>query len=272
MLEQDWLTLGAPALAGSLQQTPATGEHSEPALIAHRGCARENPENTIRAIETTSTVADAVEVDVRRCKTGELVVLHDERLDRLTTEHGRVDQTPCDTVMDLEVGDSGETIPLLKEVFEAVPSAVTLVLDVKEPGLVGDILTLNSEYDHELLLSSFHPPILEEIRTTDPAASTAYIVRESTVNRLFRPALPGLPSWLYAPEDVPGLIEKTVALDCEAIHPRYELCLQTDLVQQAHEADLRVAPWTITTRREFDALQAVGVDAVISDICTGVRR
>lgn len=272
MLEQDWATLGVSALAGRLQPTPVAGEHPEPELIAHRGCAGENPENTIQAVETASTVADAVEVDVRRCKTGELVVLHDERLDRLTTEHGRVDQTPRDTVLGLQIGDSGETIPPLRDVFEAVPSGVNLVLDVKESGLVGDILTLHSEYDHELLLSSFHPPILEEIRTTDPAVSTAYIVRESTVNRLFRPALPGLPSWLYAPEDIPGLIEKTVALDCDAIHPRYELCLQTDLVHRAHEADIRVAPWTITTRREFDALQAVGVDAVISDICTGIRR
>lgn len=58
---------------------------------------------------------------------------------------------------------------------------------------------------------------------------------------------------MYGPEDVAG-----------AIHPRYEPCLQTDLVANAHDAGLRVEPWTVTTNREVGALRAVGVDGIPS--------
>lgn len=248
------------------------GQRSTPALVAHRGCATENPENTIKAFEAAATVVDAVEIDVRRCSTGELVIFHDARLDRLTTARGRLDQTPRDTVLELVVAGSGETIPSLEAVFEAVPDDVDLVLDLKEPGLANDILARHTEFDHELHLSSFHPAILEEIRQTDPTAPTAYIVEESTPNRLLRPLVPGAPAWLYLPENVPGMIDQALDLDCDAIHPRYELCLQTDLVERAHDAGLRVRPWTTKTQREYDALHEADVDAVISDICTGLER
>lgn len=174
----------------------------KPALIGHRGCAGEYPENTIEAIEAATAVVDGIEVDVRRCETGELVVFHDETLDRLTTETGPVNQTPCEVVLDLEVGDSGESIPTLEDVFEVVPPDVTLLLDVKESGIAGDALALHAEYDHELILSASMPSILTEIRDVDSTVPTAYVVRESTANRLFRPGVPGLPSWMYLPEDV----------------------------------------------------------------------
>ena len=249
-----------------------TGERRRPVLIAHRGCAAENPENTIRAVETAATTADAVEVDVRRCGTGELVVFHDARLDRVTTAHGRLDQTPLETAAELKVAGSGETIPTLDAVFDAVPAHADLVLDLKEPGLTDGVLARHAEYDHTLHLSSFDPAILEEVRQTDPTIPTAYIVQDSTPNRLLRPLVPGAPRWLYLPEDVPGTIERALALDCGAIHPRYELCLQTDLVERAHDAGLRVRPWTITTQPEYDALRDAGVDAIISDICRGLER
>ncbi|MWV65951.1 glycerophosphodiester phosphodiesterase [Halorubrum sp. JWXQ-INN 858] len=271
LLAQGCATVGTIGLTGCLRSVQTTDENPEPAVIGHRGCAAENPENTIGAVEAAAAVAGGVEVDVRRCETGGLVVFHDERLDRLTTEGGRVANTSCDAVVALDVDDSGETVPTLAEVFEAVPADTRLVLDLKEPGLTADVLALSAEHDHELLLSSFLPSVLREVRAVESDVSTAYIVRESAGNRPFRPVVPGLPSWVYLPEDVAELIRATVELGCDAIHPRYELCLQTDLVTRAHAAGLRVEAWTITGRDEFAALRAVGVDAVISDVCTDLH-
>lgn len=252
--------------------TYESSETTRPALVAHRGCAAENPENTIRAVETAAAVADAVEIDVRRCSTGELVVFHDARLSRVTQARGRLDQTPRDTVLGLEVNDSGETIPPLEAVFDAIPAHTDIFLDLKEPGLTDDILALHAQYDHALHLSSFHPAILATIRDTNPDIPTAIIVQDSIQNRTLRPIIPGAPDWLYLPENTTSVIEQAHALECEAIHPRYELCLQTDLVERAHDAGFLVRPWTITTQREYDALHETGVDAVISDICTGLER
>lgn len=243
----------------------------DPLIIGHRGCAAEHPENTVAAVGSAAAVADAVEVDVRRCGTGELVVFHDETLDRLTDASGRVDETDCGTVRGLEIGDTGETIPALGAVFEATPPGVGLVLDLKTDGLIDDVLELANEHGRDPLLSSFLPSVLADARAADPTVSTALIVRESRRNRVFRPVVPGAPGWLYAPENVDRLVRTAVDLGCDALHPRYELCLRTRLVERAHAAGLAVEPWTITTRREYDALSAVGVDAVISDVCSGLR-
>jgi len=270
VLRRGAAVVGTVGSAGCARSGPPAGENPEPALVAHRGCGAENPENTAAAVEAAAGVADAVEVDVRRCETGTLVAFHDERLDRLTAETGRVDETPCGTVVDLEVGGSGETVPTLRAVFEAVPPGVRVVLDLKEAGLAADALALHAEYGHDLLVSSFRRSVVATIREVDPAVQTAYIVRESPVNRTLRPVIPGLPSWLYPPEDVAGLVGEATGLGCDAIHPRYELCLGTDLVDRAHAAGLRVEPWTITTEREFDALRAAGVDGVITDVCRGL--
>lgn len=64
-----------------------------------------------------------------------------------------------------------------------------------------------------------------------------------------------------------GVQATTRELGCSAIHPRYELCLRTDLVGRAHDAGLRVAAWTADSRRVYRALRDADVDAVIVDDC-----
>lgn len=277
LLRRGGIALGATAVAGRLGRGVPVGSNGsepqdpEPELIAHRGCAAEHPENTVAAIEAVAPVADRIELDVRRCGTGELVLFHDERLDRVTATTGRVDRTARERLAELSVQDSNEPIPTLAEAFAAAPSDASLMLDLKERNSVADVVSLHAGHDHDLLLTSDDPVVLGEARAVAPALRTAFAVRERPLNRLLRPAVPGLPSWLYAPEDVTGLIERTTELGCDAISPRYELCLRTDLVERAHEADLRVLPWTIASRREFDALRTVAADAVVSDVCDGLR-
>lgn len=235
-------------------------------IVAHRGHVAEHPENTIAAIVAAASVADAVEIDVRGSAGGEPVVLHDATLRRLTSARGRVAETSSEALADLDVLRSGESIPTLRDVLAALPADLDLVLDLKVPGLAADLVALADEFDHDILVSSAVPHVLREVRDVDSEVPLATILQERLVNRPLRPFVPGLPSWLYAPEDVAGIVESAMALDCEAIHPRYELCLRTDLVSRAHAADLRVVPWTITRRREFEALRAVGGDGVITDV------
>jgi glycerophosphoryl diester phosphodiesterase len=80
-------------------------------LIAHRGCAGQHPENTVRAVRKSSRRFPAVELDVRRCRTGELVVFHDETVDRVTDGTGSVAAMDWDRLRSLEVLESGERNP-----------------------------------------------------------------------------------------------------------------------------------------------------------------
>src|SRR5260370_8799515 len=74
------------------------GHQSWPFLrIGHRGAAGLEPENTLRGIETALRFGvDMVEVDVRPCADGALLVIHDDDLKRGTGRRGRCSTTPLD--------------------------------------------------------------------------------------------------------------------------------------------------------------------------------
>lgn len=211
-------------------------------LVAHRGFADRYPENTVRAFREASAVADLIELDVRRCGSGELVVFHDERLDRLTGESGRVAAAPWERLRTLDVLDSGEGIPRLEDAFAAIPPDVGVNVELKEQGLADDALAVADRFDNDLLVSSFDPEALRETRHADSSVSLAFVT-----------------------ERAPGAVGTARDLDCEFVHPRLDACADTDLVARAHEVDVEVNAWTVTTREQADALREVGVDGLIAD-------
>jgi glycerophosphoryl diester phosphodiesterase len=112
----------------------------EPTIIAHRGFAGVYPENSVRAVRQAAKTADMVEIDVMPCAEGEVVVFHDRRLDDgrnsrgITDGKGVVWETPCDAVLTAEILGSGETVPRLASVLEAIPSSVGVNIELKNPG------------------------------------------------------------------------------------------------------------------------------------------
>jgi glycerophosphoryl diester phosphodiesterase len=130
--------------------------------IAHRGFAGRYTENTLPAVEAAAAAgADCIEVDVRRCGSGDLVVVHD---DRLTDATGAVADTPLSTLVSLSVLDSGAGIPTLDAVFEAVPDDVALNLELKESGLAADTLAVADAHDNDVLVSSFERELLAAVQ------------------------------------------------------------------------------------------------------------
>jgi glycerophosphoryl diester phosphodiesterase len=210
--------------------------------IAHRGFAEVNPENTVTAVRSAADHADAVEVDVRRCGSGDLVVIHDESVDRVTDGSGRVADLTADELGALAVLDADEGIPTLTSVLEAVPEGVELVLDLKEAGIAADALTRADEAGVDVLVSAFSVEILDE--ATDAGA-----------DRL---------AYLAAEGDEQGMLNVARDLGCEAIHPHWQLCVDA-FVDRAHDADLEVNAWTVPSRHDTEALAHVGVDGVIVD-------
>ncbi|VTT87060.1 Glycerophosphoryl diester phosphodiesterase [Halorubrum sp. DM2] len=256
----------------------ARGERdaSDPPLIAHRGFAAENPENTVAAVEAAMSVVDRLELDVRRCGTGELVAFHDATLGRVTDATGRVEETAYERLAELSVEGSGEPVPTLAEVLDAVPAHAWVMLDLKERGLAADALAVAADRDHDLAVTADDPAVIEAVRAADPSVPTVYGVRESVPARVLRPLIPGrvaattVPRWAYPPQDAAGAVETAVELGCAAVSPRYELCLRTNVVSRAANAGLRVLPWTVTSEREYEAVTGAGVDAVVSDVSRGL--
>ncbi|WP_254768964.1 glycerophosphodiester phosphodiesterase [Salinilacihabitans rarus] len=212
-------------------------------LFAHRGFASVAPENTVEAVAYAAPRADGIEVDVRRCGSGELVCVHDERLDRLAGRPDRVDEVDWEILRDLAVADTDATVARLDAVVAATPDDVVLNVELKERGLAADVLDALADRDGPALVSSFDPDALAAVRERDPTVPLAVVCRS------------GVGEALAAAD----------ALDCAAIHPRGELCFRTAVVPRAHRRGLAVNAWTADSRVESLALALTGVDGVFAD-------
>src|SRR5512143_3116201 len=119
---------------------PAPRAAGRPLVLGHRGASADAPENTLAAFRLAlEQGADGVELDVWRCATGEVVVVHDEDARRVAGVDLRVPDAPLAALRALDVGAwkgerfRGERIPLLSEVLEALPGAVVDV-ELKSSG------------------------------------------------------------------------------------------------------------------------------------------
>ncbi|MHB9286333.1 glycerophosphodiester phosphodiesterase [Halobacteriales archaeon Cl-PHB] len=210
--------------------------------IAHRGFAADAPENTLTAVRRAADRgAVAVEVDLRTAADGEVVVIHDETVDRVTDAAGPVDSFTATELAALSVLDSGEGIPSLSGLLETVPSDLDLVLECKETGLAEPVAAAAERVPNRVTVSSFHPAALAEL---------------GAISRVDRA--------LLAPDAKVEVVERAVDLGCAVVHVGHESC-DAAFVAEAHDAGLEVAAWTVETRAEAWRLDAAGVDGLIAD-------
>lgn len=212
-------------------------------LIAHRGFADRYPQNTLPAIEQAVPKADMIELDVRRCGSGELVVVHDEVVDRIADATGRVDDLTAAELADLDVLETGTGVPTLAEAADAIPAETGINLELKEHGIATEAVAAASTVENEVIVSSFDAPTLDALETDDPTVELAYLFG------------------LRTDED----FEDALALDCSYIHLHWGHWLLTDAIERAHDAGMAVNVWTIDTSVAIERLQRAGVDGVIAD-------
>ncbi|ADD06928.1 glycerophosphodiester phosphodiesterase [Natrialba magadii ATCC 43099] len=212
-------------------------------LIAHRGFAATAPENTIDAIQSAAEYADAVEFDVRRCGSGELVVIHDETIERVTGGDVTVAEASLSDLKTHTVLESGEQIPTLEEMLEAVPPGVEINLEMKEQGIAADVLDALEGVENRVVTTSFLAPELRTIRELDSSQPTGLLVSR----RLETP------------------VTTAVELDCDVIGANYWRCLTTQLVPRAKAVDLEVHAWSIERRLTALVLGLRGVDCISAD-------
>ncbi len=273
----------------SVDEPPA----DEPTIVAHRGFGGRYPENTVGGIHAAAIGpgrTELIEIDVVPTADGTVVCFHDDRLDDegdsrgVTDGTGLVWETPTDEVLSAEVLDSGETVPRLVDVLEAVPTDVGFNVELKNPGttdirfaevlneddldaqraywdpFVESVLSILADFDHEFLISSFCEAALASTRDADPSLPLGVLC-------------------LFSAEDGLTIADR---YDTEAVHPPWNLVAGTpfygdagpfgmapstdvDLVARAHEAGRDVNVWTVDTWYRADRLRDAGVDGLIAD-------
>jgi glycerophosphoryl diester phosphodiesterase len=234
----------------------STGKQAPVRILAHRGASADFPENTLEAFEAAAAQrADGVELDVMRCASGELVVCHDEQLDRLAGLSWWVAATPWWKLQRADVGSSlgfkPARIPRLEEVFEALPESMLVNVELKcetvdDGGLTEAVGRLVEEWQlHErVLVSSFNPFCLVRLAAGHPLIRRGQLIDPDR-------------SWLMQ-----ALWTPFTARD--SMHPHFSQCT-AERVGEWHGKGMKVAAWTVDDAKTAAELEALGVDYLITN-------
>lgn len=177
---------------------------NQPLLFGHRGCSKIAPENTLAAFRgILDNNIPGTELDVHRCKSGELVVMHDFNTKRITGVDLVIEETELSVLRKLDAGSKfsenfqGELIPTLDEVLELLGSKVYYDIEIKhrnttagplERDLLKKIQTHNLE--DRVIISSFNPFAVRGMKKLAPYLPIAVIYAVSpAVPFIFRRGL-----------------------------------------------------------------------------------
>jgi glycerophosphoryl diester phosphodiesterase len=229
-----------------------------PIVIAHRGDKSHAPENTLAAFRLAAEKgADAIEFDVKLSADGQVVVLHDQTVNRTTNGIGNVSKLPLAALRELDAGAwfseqfRGECIPILDEVFETVGKHLLMNVELTNYATPGDelvskvvALVIKHGVQDRTLFSSFLTFSLRKARLLLPQVLRGF---------LSRPGVLGIWGRSFGWRG-----------DAFALHP-YLTDVNPGLIQRIHAAGKRIHVWTINTEEDLKRMIDLGVDAVFTD-------
>jgi len=226
-----------------------------PLVFAHRGSSADAPENTLAAFaRARADGADGVELDVMQCASGEVVVFHDDDLERLCGVRGMVRAQSWAQLRALSV--RGQPIPLLDEVLEVVGPELFVNVELKaKPGLLARVLddglatavaeVLRRHEAARFVVSSFDPVLLARFEAQRPELETALLFAVDQ----FLPLRRGWPARV---------------LRAQGVHPEAALVNERSVAAWRRRG-LAVRVWTVDDADELRYLSSLGVDAVITN-------
>lgn len=225
-------------------------------VFAHRGASAYAPENTLPAFALAADMNSfGVELDVHRTKDGQIAVIHDERIDRVSDGTGKVSEMTLEELRQYSFragfGDRfGKVdIPTLDEVYELLgPRGLYVNVEIKDSGTdfvkqVRDCAEKHRMTD-KVIYSSFNHWNLTDMLSLDRNAFVAPLYGGEIV----------------MPADYARLF------GARAIHPHYwQILTHPEIVSRAHEIGIRVHPWTVDDPAAIKALRDLDIDAVITN-------
>ncbi|WNF21649.1 glycerophosphodiester phosphodiesterase [Mesobacillus jeotgali] len=226
-------------------------------ILAHRGYAAEYPENTMLAFkEAEKAGADGLELDVQMTRDGELVVIHDEKVDRTTDGTGLVkdytlgDLRKLDARFKFKELSRREQIPSLEEVLEWL-AGTRLVCNIElknsiipYEGMEEKVIDMVRAYElsDRIIISSFNHYSIVQSYLLAPEIEIAPLLSEG----LYMP-------WIYAQ-----------SIKAKGFHPHWRAA-PDQIVTASLESGIEVRPYTVNKESELERLFKVNCSAVITD-------
>jgi len=246
--------------------TDFAGRRDSPMIVGHRGYSSLAPENTLAAFELIRAHGiEAVELDVHRCATGEIVVAHDDTLERTAGVSRAIRDTPFGELREYDVGAffdarfAGERVPLLEEVLDLLGADCFFDIEIKHyhsrairprPATV-EAATVELIRRHAMvgrcIVSSFDPLVVRRVRLLAPEIPVAAIYASSA--------------------EIPYLLRRAGgrALSGATVMKPHHASATVRHIDQQHRRGRLVMPWTVDEPELARELAARGVDAIITN-------
>ena len=216
--------------------------------FGHRGACGHEPENTLRSVSKALELgANGIEVDVHLAD-GQLMVIHDDTLDRTTSGTGSVANQTFALLRLLDAG-KGERIPTLSEVFDAINHRAIINIELKGPNTAEPVAQIIDAYVRtkgwryeDFLISSFDLAQIQAAKKWLPQVRIGALINK-------------------APANLRSFAE---SFNLWSLHPA-KRCTSRKLVAEAHWCGLKVFVFTVNQPSEIAAMTKLGVDGMFSD-------
>ncbi|HSJ87031.1 MAG TPA: glycerophosphodiester phosphodiesterase [Anaerolineales bacterium] len=245
-----------------------------PLVIAHQGGDGVWPGDTMFAFENAVNIgADVLEMDAHITKDSQIVLMHDEKVDRTTDGSGLIEDLTLDQLKQLDAAykwsnDGGKTfpyrgqgiqVPTLDELFQKFPQ-MRYVIEIKltQNPIDKPLCELIRKYkmQEKVVVASFHDQAMQNFRATCPEVATSASRGEVTkfvlLGKIF---LSGLIAPKY--ESIQPPYDPKESLNIPIMTKRF--------IREAHAKKLAVEPWTVNDPELMKQFIAWGVDGIMTD-------
>lgn len=211
--------------------------------IGHRGAKGYILENSLASFQKAIDLnVDGIELDIHLSSDGKAVVIHDETIDRTTSEKGFVNNF---TSFDLKKFG----ISTLEEILNLVDKKCFVNIEIKDVKATNSVLELidkfisDKNWNSDLFqISSFDWTILEMISNQNPKLQTGVLTENSVENAL-----------LFAKK-----------INAHSINPYFKL-LNSENVKLLHDHKFKIYTWTVNQPEDITFVKSLNVDGIISD-------
>lgn len=268
-------------------------------IYGHRGAKGMYPENTLLSFEKAiEQGVEGLELDVHMTKDSEIVVIHDESIERTTDGSGYIQEMTLEEIKQFSAGAknkfahfpnydeevwSAERVPTLIEVFELLkpyPTELNIELKTtieKYDGIEEKVLSIVKEYGNQrkVIYSSFHLPTILRVKKISPEAKIAWLLSDKITLPKDQMQTLELDAFHLAKSIV--LPNKSMAL--KLIHLMSTLNVTeandikqlVDFIESSNSDDVfhnlyeQIRIWTVNEPEEIKQLLDLGVDAIMTD-------
>jgi glycerophosphoryl diester phosphodiesterase len=233
--------------------------------IGHRGASGYEPENTLisfkKAIELN---VDMIELDVHLTKDKEVIVLHDETLERTTNGEGDVRKKYLFEIKNYRTKEKQQEVPTLQEVIDEVKGRVEINIEIKLEDTAVEVMKIvkRNNIEKDVVISSNHPKSLQVVKRMNSNVRTALLYYATKTDL-------GLPILVFfsriAFPYVRKLIFKRLEIaQAEYLNLTYYLA-NKKFVTKLHELGYKVNVWTVNEVEKMKELKQDGIDGIITN-------